>query len=250
MQVEEAVDAREMAESTWWLRRLVTYLAPHRRKLVVAFTAALVVMAATALLPLVIRATVDRAVVSHHDSLAAWLTVLVGVGLVRTVFAGIRRYNASLIGYDVEFDFRRQIFEHLQRVDFARHDQLETGQLVSRANGDLALLYDLMILTPLMTGNIVLFVVSLGIMFALSPVLAAVMVLTFPALLVGAVRMSKVIYPTSWDALQWAGEVAGVVEEASPACGWSRASARSAASSTGSSPPPTGCSAAACATPA
>src|SRR4029078_7881124 len=94
-----------------------------------------------------------------------------------------------------------------------RHDQLETGQLVSRTNGDLSLLYDLMILTPLMSSNIVLFVVSLVIMFTLSPLLAAVMVLTFPALLIGAVRMSKVIYPTSWDALQWAGEVAGVVEE-------------------------------------
>jgi ATP-binding cassette subfamily B protein len=211
---EEAVESRIAEESRWWLRRLVGYLAPHRRKLIVAFSAALVVMAATAVLPLVIRATVDRAVVARHDSLALWLTILVAVGLVRTLFAGIRRYNASLIGYDVELDFRRQIFEHLQRVDFARHDQLETGQLVSKTNGDLNLLYDLLILTPLMASNIILFVVSLAIMFTLSPLLAAVMVLTFPALLVGTIRMSKVIYPTSWDALQWSGEVAGVVDEA------------------------------------
>jgi ATP-binding cassette subfamily B protein len=200
-------------ESAWWLARLARYLRPHRRKLVVAFVAALIVMAATALLPLVIRATVDRAVVAHKDSLALWLTLLVGVGVVRTVFAGIRRYTASLIGYEVEFDFRRQIFQHLQLLDFARHDQLETGQLVSRTNGDLTLLYDLLILTPLMSSNLVLFVVSLGIMFTLSPVLSLVMLLTFPALLFGAVRMSKVIYPSSWDALQWSGEVAGVVEE-------------------------------------
>ena len=116
LQVEsDGVDAPEAetagaVESTWWLRRLVGYLAPHRRKLIVAFTAALIVMAATAILPLVIRATVDRAIVDKADSLSAWLTVLVGVGLVRTLFAGIRRYNASLIGYEVEFDFRRQIF--------------------------------------------------------------------------------------------------------------------------------------------
>src|SRR5689334_993249 len=97
---EARVVAPEQAatESTWWLRRLVGYLAPHRRKLIVAFAAALVVMAATAVLPLVIRQTVDRAVVTHHDSLTVWLSILVGVGLVRTLFAGIRRYNASLIG--------------------------------------------------------------------------------------------------------------------------------------------------------
>ena len=206
-------EAQQGEPSTWWLRRLAGYLVPHRRKLITAFAAAMVVMATTALLPLIIRSTVDRAVVERRDSLAMWLTLLVGVGLVRTVFAGLRRYTASLIGYEVEFDFRRQIFDHLQHLDFARHDQLETGQLVSRTNGDLALLYELLILTPLMTSNLILFLVSIGIMLALSPLLALVMALTFPALLFGAVRMSKVIYPSSWDALQWSGEVAGVVEE-------------------------------------
>ena len=208
-----ARDVQQQEPSTWWLRRLAGYLVPHRRKLITAFVAAMIVMATTALLPLIIRSTVDRAVVDRRDSLAMWLTLLVGVGLVRTLFAGLRRYTASLIGYEVEFDFRRQIFDHLQRLDFARHDQLETGQLVSRTNGDLALLYELLILTPLMTSNLILFLVSIGIMLALSPLLALVMALTFPALLFGAVRMSKVIYPSSWDALQWSGEVAGVVEE-------------------------------------
>ena len=48
---------QEDAASTWWLRRLVGYLAPHRRKLITAFAAAMVVMATTALLPLIIRST-------------------------------------------------------------------------------------------------------------------------------------------------------------------------------------------------
>jgi len=198
----------------WWLKRLLGYLAPYKGRLVLAFVAAVVSMIATAGLPLAIKSTVDRAVIGRSDPLALWLAVLVGVGLVRTVFAYLRRYTATVIGYEVEHDLRNEIFDRLQGLDFARHDQLETGQLVSRTNGDLALLYELLIWTPLMTSNALLFLLSFGIMFVLSPVLSLVMALTIPALLFGAIRMSRVLYPASWDTLQWNGEVANVVEEA------------------------------------
>ena len=201
------------AEPEWWFRRLLGFLAPYKRRLALAFAAAAVSMVATAGLPLAIRATVDRSVIGRTDPLALWLVVLVGAGVLRAVFAYLRRFTAAVMGYEIEHDLRNLIFDKLQVLDFARHDQMETGQLVSRTNGDLALLYELLIWTPLMCSNILLFVLSLGIMFVLSPLLSVVMVLTLPALLFGALRMSKVIYPASWDSLQWNGEVAEVVEE-------------------------------------
>ena len=200
-------------EPVWWFRRLLGFLAPYKRRLLLAFAAATVSMVATAALPLAIKSTVDRAVISRVDPLALWLAVLVGVGLVRTLFAYIRRYTATVIGYEVEHDLRNLVFDKLQRLDFARHDQMETGQLVSRTNGDLTLLYELLIWTPLMSSNLLLFLLSFGIMFWLSPILSIVMALTLPALMFGALRMSKVLYPASWDTLQWNGEVANVVEE-------------------------------------
>ena len=200
-------------QGEWWFRRLLGYLRPYKRKIVKAFVCATVAMIATATLPLLIRSTVDRAIIDRTDSLAFWLTALVGVGIIRTIFTGIRRFTATAIGYDVEHDLRNQIFRHLQRLDFARHDQMETGQLVSRTNSDLSLLYELVIWVPLMTSNVALFLVSLVIMFMLSPALSVVMMLVLPLLLIGAIRMSRVIYPSSWDTLQWTGEVATVVEE-------------------------------------
>ena len=70
-----------------------------------------------------------------------------------------RPTSAAIVGgrvaLDVQYDLRNAIFERLQRLDFARHDELPTGQLVSRASSDLGLIQGLLSFTPIMVGNIV-----------------------------------------------------------------------------------------------
>ncbi len=56
----------------------------------------------------------------------------------------------------MQFDLRNAIYERLQRLDFAGHDQLHTGQLVSRASTDLGLVQGLLAFLPIMLGNLVL----------------------------------------------------------------------------------------------
>src|SRR5207237_4443127 len=67
---------------------------------------------------------------------------------------------------------------------------------------------------PIMTGNLLMFVISLVIMVTLSPPLTLVTLLVIPAILVIALRMRTEVFPSSWDAQQRAAEVAGVVDEA------------------------------------
>src|SRR5690606_18729061 len=117
-------------------------------------------------------------------------------------------------GIDVEYDMRNDIYDHLHRLDFARHDELQSGQLVSRANSDVRVVQMLLGFLPFMSGNVLLFVLSLGFMLRLSPPLTAVALVTVPALLVLALRLRTVVYPSSWDAQQRAAELAAVVEEA------------------------------------
>ena len=58
------------------------------------------------------------------------------LGLVRFGLSFARRFGAGRLGIDVEYDMRNDIYDHLHRLDFARHDELQSGQLVSRANSD------------------------------------------------------------------------------------------------------------------
>ena len=56
--------------------------------------------------------------------LAPWLTLMIVMGVFTFVFAYFRRFRGGRIALDVQHDLRTAIFRQLQRLDFARHDEL------------------------------------------------------------------------------------------------------------------------------
>ncbi|HVM03921.1 MAG TPA: ABC transporter ATP-binding protein [Acidimicrobiales bacterium] len=197
-----------------WARRLWPYLRAHRRDVVLCFGAAFVGLTVAALIPLAQKVVVDDVVLDRRRPLGLWLGVLVGAGVVRFGAAHVRRYVGGRLALLVQHDLRNDIFARLQRLDFARHDEAHTGQLVSRAGSDVMLVQTLLNFLPLMAGNVVMLVVSLAVMTVLSPLLTVVALVAVPLLLVLAARLRTTVFPAAWDASQRAAEVAGVVEEA------------------------------------
>ena len=200
--------------SPGWIRRLWPYLAAHRRDVVVAFLAAVLGLTVAALTPVIQKIVLDDVVLARRRPLAPWLAVLVGAGVARFVAARARRFAGGRVALDVQFDLRNDIYERLQRLDFARHDAFNTGQLVSRASSDVALVQGLLAFLPLTIGNFVLMLLSVVFMVVLSPLLSLVVLAVIPTLVLVAMRLRTTLFPASWDAQQRAGEVAGVVEEA------------------------------------
>ncbi len=72
---------------------------------------------------------------------------------------------------------------------------MSTGQLVSRANSDSALVQGLLNMLPIMSGNVILMVLSLVVMFFLSPLLALVSLVMLPLLVFVAYRMRTRVLP-------------------------------------------------------
>jgi len=181
---------------------------------VVALGGTLLATAATAAIPLVQRRIIDDVIVTHRQSI--W--PLAGLLLVAAVvnFAGIylRRYYGGRLSLDVQHDMRTELFDSLSRLDGARQDEIRTGQLVGRSISDLNMVQGIMSMVPVTLGNLVLFVVSLGIMVVLSPVLTIVTVAVAPALWIIALASRRKLFPASWDAQQQSGEVVGLVDEA------------------------------------
>jgi ATP-binding cassette subfamily B protein len=200
-------------EAGGWLRRLWPLLRRRQRHFALAMGASLVGMGATVLGPLVLGRLVD-AVVAGEPLPGGGLGALVVLGLIRFGAAVGRRLWAGRVSYDLEYDLRNVLYEHLQRLDFAAHDRLETGQLVSRAGSDVRMVQMLLAFLPLMTGNGLMLVLSLGVMAALSLPLTAVALAVLPALAAASARLRNRVFPATWDAQQRAAEVAGVVEEA------------------------------------
>jgi ATP-binding cassette subfamily B protein len=197
-----------------WIRRLAPWLRPHRRNVILSFGAALAGSGITAAVPAIQREVIDNVILSHRSPLAPWLILLLGLAAISFGAAYIRRYRGGRVSLDVQYDLRNAIYDQLQRLDFARHDQMQTGQLVSRANSDVGLLQGLLAFLPIMAGNVLLLVSSLIIMFVLSPLLGVVSLLVVPGLVFTAYRMREVTFPANWEAQQREGEVAVVVEEA------------------------------------
>jgi ATP-binding cassette, subfamily B, bacterial len=195
-----------------WLRRFLGFVAPYKRTLTICLACALLVSVTSTALPLAIRSTFDRAV-AGDDALWPWLTLLLGLGALRGFGHFYRRSRIFQLVWGIEFDLRNAIYERLQRLDFARHDQLDAGQLVSRSNADVQALTQVVTLTPMTLGNLLMFLTSVVVMLTLSPLMASVLAVTLPLVAVTSWRMGKRMYPSSWDMLQWQAEVAGVVEE-------------------------------------
>ncbi len=179
-----------------------------------AFGAAVAGLTVSAFTPVVEKVIVDEVVSGGRQPLWPWLVLLVVAGVFRFGVAHVRRFVGGRVALAVQFDLRNDIYERLQRLDFARHDDFQTGQLVSRAGADVGLVQGLLAFLPLMSGNLVMLVVSLVIMAVLSPLLTVVTLVVVPVILVVALRLRTSVFPAAWDAQQRAAEVAGVVDEA------------------------------------
>src|SRR4051812_40098874 len=134
--------------SRGWIRRLWPYLMAHRADVIVSFGAAGVGLAVSAFTPVIQKIIIDDVILAHRRPLAPWLTLLVVAGVFRFGVAHIRRWIGGRVALSVQFDLRNAIYERLQRLDFARHDDFQTGQLVSPAGSDVRLIQTLLALLP------------------------------------------------------------------------------------------------------
>jgi ATP-binding cassette subfamily B protein len=197
-----------------WLRRLVAHSWRHKHLTLVAFGASLVATLVTLVIPLIQRHIIDKSIVEHSQPIWPGATLLIVAALISFGAVYLRRYRGGQLSLDVQHDLRTELFDSLTKLDGARQDQLHTGQIVSRSISDVNMIQSLLSMMPMLIGNVLLFVGSIGVMFYLSPLLAIISLAVGPALLALSVASRRRLFPASWDSQQKAGDVAGVVEGA------------------------------------
>jgi ATP-binding cassette, subfamily B, bacterial len=197
-----------------WVRRLASYCLRSKPLMAAAFGGAVIGMAATAMVPLVERHIVDNVIIAGTSPMLPWVLGLCALGLVAFGSGFVRRFLGGKLALDVQHIVRRDLFDSLAKLDGARQDELHTGQVVSRSISDIMMVQGLLQMLPIMLGNLLLFVISLVVMFTLSPVLTLIALAVAPALLIIGYRTRSRLFPATWDAQQQAGEVAGIVDAA------------------------------------
>jgi ATP-binding cassette, subfamily B, bacterial len=201
------------AQQDRWLIRLTGYCWRYRSSFIFALTGAVLATAFTAVIPLLQRSIIDNVIVTHKDSIWPLAIALLVVAVATFGATFLRRYFGGRLSLDVQHDLRTEMLGALSRLDGARQDEIQTGQLISRSISDINMIQSLLSLLPIALGSVLLFVVSIVIMLFLSPLLTVVALAVAPALWFIALRSRGKLFPASWAAQQQAGEVAAIVDE-------------------------------------
>ena len=181
--------------------------------MILAVGAAVIGSASQVLVPLIARQIVDNVIVTRRDALWPWLLALFAAATLTFALAYVRRYRGGQVALSVQLDLRNAMHDHLQILDRDALSRMPTGQLVSRANSDSTLVQGLLNFLPLMTGNLLMMVLSLVVMLFLSPLLALLVLIVLPALFAVSYRMRQRVFPATWDGQQREGDVAQIVDE-------------------------------------
>jgi ATP-binding cassette, subfamily B, bacterial len=121
------------------LWRLRPYLRPYRYQLVLMLFAALLSTGTEIVIPLIAKVVIDGAITHHERGLLLPLGLLaVGLGAAGALLSLIRRWVQGNAVAGMEQAIRDDLYEHLQRLDPAFHDEWQSGQLLSRATTDLS----------------------------------------------------------------------------------------------------------------
>ncbi|MGW5044680.1 ABC transporter ATP-binding protein [Streptomyces griseoluteus] len=203
-----------MGPQRGWARRLAGYAWRHPKDVVLALGASLGGMAVMAVVPLITKVIIDDVIGDHTREMAPWAGALIAAALLIYALTYVRRYYGGRLALDVQHDLRTGMYDTITRLDGRRQDELSTGQVVGRATSDLQLIQGLLFMLPMTIGNVLLFLISLGIMAWLSPPLTLVALAVAPALGWIARRSRTRLHPATWYAQAQAAAVAGVVDGA------------------------------------
>src|SRR3954465_15266343 len=95
--------------------RLLGFLRPYRRGVIVSFALAAVAMGTGVLIPYLVGRTVDE-IRKGEPNLWPRAVAILGAPLIRLVFSVARRLSAGRVSLGVEYDLRNRMYQHLQSL--------------------------------------------------------------------------------------------------------------------------------------
>jgi len=196
-----------------WLRRAMPILGAHRRIFVTSLVLSFVGLVLQVQVPDVLNHAIDNSVVRHTVPLHFYVWWLLALALAGGLAGFVSRLFLFQTAYEIEYDLRTLIYEHLTRMSFSFYDRVQSGQLISRANSDIRSVQMYMTFAPMILVQCSIAVVAFGFMLSIDVPLAFVAMLTMPLVFVVGHRMRRSMFPVSWLIQARLADVATIVDE-------------------------------------
>ncbi|MEA3336046.1 MAG: ABC transporter ATP-binding protein [Chloroflexota bacterium] len=178
-------------------RRLLSYLKPYWPQVILAYTSMLFATLLNLIIPLVIKAAIDQGLAAGNArALFTAAAVILVIAVVRALAAYGQVYYGEWLTYRVAYDLRNQFYDAVQHLPFAFHDKAHTGDLMSRATGDISETERFTGRGMMeLTGTVLLLAGVVIAMLIEAPRLALLALIPFPILIVSTIRFGAVVRP-------------------------------------------------------
>jgi ATP-binding cassette subfamily B protein len=126
------------------MKRLIGYLKPYRREVVLIVFLMVGYSASEALLPYLTQIGIDNHIEPRNlQGLETIVLYYVLVLVARFIFTYFEEYGMQMVGQKAMYDMRMSLFSHLQRLDVRFFDNNPVGRLMTRVMGDVEILKEL-----------------------------------------------------------------------------------------------------------
>ena len=186
------------------LFRLAQQAFHYRTRMFIAWTTMVLAAAMFVAVPWIVGTAVEETLKAETASSRLWLLggLLLAFTGARGVFQYLNQYLGESIAHRVCYNLRNSVYDKLQRISFAFHDQEHTGNLMSKATVDIEMVrmfITMGLIRSFQMGMLILFAAVLVLRMDL--LLGLVTLLFVPVLAVMAARISMRMRST-WRLVQ------------------------------------------------
>lgn len=198
---------------TLW--RILGYLRKYLGRLIIAYLALFIGLAAMLVIPQLVRYVIDHGISTGDRNVILWGSVaIVGAAVATGVFTYTRSYLFQSLSERVATDLRAEYYEKLQTLDFSFYDISQTGQLMSRGSEDVnSIRRFLMFSLRMLVYGSVMMLAIVALLFRADPSLAIISLAALPFLVFTAVRFGRIIRPRFLAIQTQFGEMSSVLQE-------------------------------------
>jgi ATP-binding cassette subfamily B protein len=196
-----------------WLSRVRPIMWAHKGIFITSLVMSFVGLVLTVQIPNLLQKAIDSSIQHQTVPLSHYVWWIVGLGLLGGIAGYISRLFLFETAYDIEYDLRNIIYEHLTKMSFAFYDRVQSGQLISRANSDIRSVQMYMTFAPSILVQCSIAVVAFIYMLSIDVPLALIAMATMPFVYLAGVKMRKSMFPVSWIIQARLADVATIVDE-------------------------------------
>ncbi len=197
------------------LFRLLGFVRPHKRLLAWAFAALIFSTALQLALPRLLGESIDRVLESGEFGFLVYAGVaMVLIAAFRGVFAYYENYLREALAQHVTYDIRNALYNHLQRMSFAYHDEQQTGQLMSRATADVEALRFFVSMGIVRMSYLILLTIAIGaLLLTIHWPLALICLLFLPIVIIRGIYIAGKLRAIWTRAQERTAELGAVLQE-------------------------------------